>query len=225
MQKKYIMKTKQIIYIAVAVAFLALIIAVICQNSALNKKSAEITKLSTEKQLTIDSVKISDRNVHNTEMQALKDSLSTNAQLSKEKAKNSLKMANYYSNIVDKQQRIIDSLEFVNADCPEQLTATQNQNETLKKEVSELNVTCDELNNEAENYSKALLLSTKQLKNDSLNIADLSNDLLIMEQKYIYQQKVAEKANKRVKTAKLIGNIKTFIFTTIGIAGTIYLMK
>ena len=211
--------------IFIALLICALSVISILEYTHIKKIGKTIRNLQIEKQLTIDSVKISDRNVHNTEMQALKDSFSTNAQLSKEKAKNSLKMANYYSTIVDKQQRVIDSLEFVNAECPEQLEATKNQNETLKKEVSELNATCDELNNEAENYSKALLISTKQLKNDSLNIADLSNDLLIMEQKYIYQQKVAEKANKRVKTAKLIGNIKTVIFTTIGITGTVYLMK
>lgn len=219
------MKAKRIIVISICILFSILLAVIGYQNFSLSKKSNIINKLEIEKNISIDSVKISDRLLHNSEIQELKDSFSTTAKISSEKAKNSIKMANYYSNIVDRQQRVIDSLEFVNADCPEQLEANKNQNETLKQEVKVLNKTCDELNNKAENYSNALSISNQQLKNDSLNIFDLSNDLLLMEQKYINEQKVAEKENKRVKTAKLIGNIKTIIFTTVGIAGTIYVMK
>ena len=207
--------------VIIAVLIFALCISI----NDTSKLKKQIEKITTDKQLVIDSVNNANLRANNSSFQHEKDSLGIIALSYKKDAKNSLKIANNLSKEVDKQQKVIDSLTFVQAECPERLQAEQNQNETLKQEVSELNISVENLNNEAESYSRQLYLSVKQLKNDSIIIGNLSNDLQLMTEKYRLEQKVSEKANKRVKVAKFIGNLKAIVFTTIGISGTVYLMK
>lgn len=211
--------------IILSVIGIVLIFALCVSISNGIEKDKQIEKITTEKQLTIDSVNNANLALNNAEIQTLKDSLNKRSQMYKKDAQRSWNAAENLSEIVDQQQRKIDSLEYVKADCPERLAAEQKQNETLKKEVAELDTTVENLGAEAESYSQQLYLSVKQLKNDSIIIGNLSNDLQLMTEKYRLEKKVSEKANKRVKTAKFIGNLKAIVFTTIGIAGTVYLMK
>ena len=207
------------------VIIVVLIFALCISINDTSKLKKQIEKITADKQLVIDSVNNANLSANNSYFQHEKDSLSIIALSYKKEAKNSLKIAYNLSKEVDKQQRLIDSLTFVQAECPERLQAEQNQNKTLKQEVEELNISVENLNNEAESYSRQLYLSVKQLKNDTIIIGNITNDLTLANEKCNLLQKQAVKDKKRVKSAIFFGNVKAIALTTLGIVGTVYIMK
>ena len=217
------MKTnlKNLIYYALGAIIIIALIAITVHLLNTPKK----TGISLHDKQLIDSVNRVNLELKNAEIDSIRLVLSLEAQKSHSEAETSSKQAQKYKSIADKQKRTLDSLKIINAPCGQQLTKCTELNGTYQNEIKELEVTCSALDVEARSYSNQLFLCDKQRDNDSMILHDYMVTSKMQDSVIFVRNQQIEKQVKKTKVAKVFGNIKSVIFTTLGIAGTIYIMK